>query len=349
MLGGVGAQAPRRSPVIPKSEERAVKAIMRDVYGSADVVQLRETPRPTPAPGQVLLRVHAAGVGPDVWHLMTGQPFLVHLGFGLRRPRNPVLGWDVAGRVEEVGGNVTGLKVGDAVFGVCDGSFAEYACAKPDKLAPKPGNLTFGQAAALPVSGVTAFQALHTKARLRPGQRVLVVGASGGVGSLAVQLATAHGADVTAVCGPTAADFVRSLGATDVIDYTTEEITARSRRHDVVLDIAGSRSVSLLRRPLAPNGTLVHVGGEGGSRWFGDLGTQLRMATLSPFQGQKLRGMVAVTRRGDLLALKELAETGALAPVVDSSYPLPEAPAALRHLEQGHPRGKIVLSVIPDA
>lgn len=327
-----------------------MKAIVQDVYGPADVLALREdVDRPSPAAGEVLVRVHAAGVGPDVWHLMTGLPYPIRLGFGLRRPRNPVPGWDAAGRIEALGANVTGFKPGDAVYGTCDGSFAEYACAKADKLAPKPDNLSFAQAAAVPVSGVTALQALHTKAHLQPGQKVLVIGASGGVGSFAVQLATAHGADVTGVCGPAAADFARSLGATDVIDYTREEITDRSVPYDVILDAAGNRPVSLLRRALTPNGTLVRIGGEGSSRWFADMGTQLRMALMSPFLGQNLRGMLAIARRADLLTLKDLAERGEVTPVIDSTFALSEASAAVRHLEKGHPRGKIVLTVVPDA
>ncbi len=326
-----------------------MKAIVQDVYGSVDVLEMREIDRPSPADGEVLVRVSAAGVGPDVWHLMMGLPFLVRLVFGLRKPKNPVRGADGAGWVEAVGAKVSGFAPGDAVYGQFEGSFAEYAVAKAARIAPKPENLSFAQAAAAPVSGLTALQALHAKAGLRAGQKVLVIGASGGVGSFAVQLATAHGADVTAVCGAGAAEFVRTLGATDVIDYTREEITARDRRYDIVLDAAGNRPVSLLRRVLTPSGTLVRVGGEGGNRWFADLGTHLWMVLLSRFVRQNLRGHFSAVRQRDLLTLKTLSEKGHIVPAVDSTYPLAEAAAAVRHLKEGHPRGKVVLIVTPGA
>ncbi|MEV7190777.1 NAD(P)-dependent alcohol dehydrogenase [Streptomyces sp. NPDC093510] len=324
-----------------------MKAIVQDVYGSTDTLELRDVDRPEPAPDEVLVRVYAAGVGPDVRHLMTGLPLLVRLGFGLRRPAHPVRGWDGAGRVEAVGANVTGLRRGDAVYGHFDGSFAEYARARPARIAPKPETLTFEQAAALPVSGVTALRALRSKAVVRKGQKVLVIGASGGVGSLAVQLAAAHGAHVVGVCGTGAAAFVRSLGADDVVDYTHTEITDSARRYDIVLDAAGNRPLPLLRRALTPDGTLVHIGGEGGSRWVGDIGTQVRMALLTRFARQNLLGLLAAVRREDLLTLNSLVEKGDVTPVVDSTYPLAEAPAAVRHLEKGHPRGKVVLVVTP--
>lgn len=322
-----------------------MKAIVQDVYGPADVLELRDIDRPVPGPDEVLIRVRAAGAGPDVWHLMTGLPYPARLVFGLRRPKNPVPGWDGAGVVEAVGPGVTDLEPGDAVHGECRGSFAEFALAKAGRIARKPDSLTFEQAAAVPCSGVTALQALHTKAGLRPGQQVLVIGASGGVGSFAVQLATAHGAEATAVCGPDAADFVRSLGAVDVIDYTREEITDRPRRYDVVLDAAGNRSVSLLCSVLAPHGTLVRVGGEGGSQWFADAGIRLEMGLRSLLGGRKLRGMLAVVRRADLLTLDAIIDKGELTPVVDRTFPLAEAADAVRHLEHGHPQGKVVVTV----
>jgi NADPH:quinone reductase-like Zn-dependent oxidoreductase len=292
----------------------------------------------------VLVQVHAAGVGPDVWHLMMGLPYMVRLIYGLRKPRKPVRGWDMAGRVEAIGAKVTAFTPGDEVFGACDGAFAEYACAKAAKIAAKPPSLTFEQAAAVPVSGVTALQALRDKARLRPGQHVLVIGASGGVGTFAVQLANAYQAQVTGVCGPTGSELVRSLGATDVIDYTREEITDRPHQYDVIVDTAGNRPLSLLRHALAPRGTLVIVGGEGGGRWLG-LGRQLRAQLTSPFVRQSLGTFVAVTRDTDLQALGELAEEGKLSPVIDRTYPLSEAAAAVRHLREGHPRGKVVLTI----
>ncbi|WJV50995.1 NAD(P)-dependent alcohol dehydrogenase [Streptomyces flavofungini] len=326
-----------------------MKAIVQDVYGSADTLHVRDVERPSPGEGQVLVRVHAAGVGPDVLHVMTGLPLMARAFFGLRRPRNPVRGWDGAGRVESVGAKVTGVEPGDAVYGHLDGSFAEYALAKAERIAPKPGNINFVQAAAVPVSAVTALQALHAKAGLRAGQRVLVIGASGGVGSFAVQLAVAHGAEVTGVCGGRAAAFVRSLGATAVLDHTRQEITETPHRYDVVVDAAGNRPLPLLRRALTPHGTLVRVGGEGGSRWFGDTGTQLRMALLTRFARHDLLGLWTVVRRADLVTLTSLIESGAITPSVDSAYPLAEARAAVRRLERGHPRGKVVLTVSPGA
>ncbi|KAA0931582.1 MULTISPECIES: NAD(P)-dependent alcohol dehydrogenase [Streptomyces] len=322
-----------------------MKAIVQEAYGPADGLRLREVERPVPRDDEVLVEVRAAGCGPEVWHLMTGRPLVARAVLGVRRPRNPVRGWDGAGRVAAVGAKVTGFGPGDEVFGACEGSFAEYACGKAAKLAPKPAGLTFEQAAALPVSGVTALQALSGPGRPRPGQKVLVVGASGGVGCYAVQLAALYGAEVTGVCGPGAADFVRSRGAAHVVDYTQGEITGGGHRYDVVVDNAGQRPLSVLRRVLAPHGTLVIVGGEGGTALFGGLSRGLRAVLLSPFTGQQLRSLVAVTRREDLLTLKELAEKGSLTVPVDRAYPLDRAADALRHLKEGHPRGKLVVTV----
>ncbi|MEU3793216.1 NAD(P)-dependent alcohol dehydrogenase [Streptomyces fructofermentans] len=322
-----------------------MKAIVQDAYGSADVLRLREVERPVPRDREVLVEVRAAGVDRGVWHLMTGRPHVARAVFGLRRPRNPVRGWEGAGRVAAVGSAVTGFEPGDEVFGMCEGSFAEYTRARVDRLAPKPANLSFEQAAALPVSGVTALQALSGRARPRQGQKVLVIGASGGVGSFAVQLAVLYGAEVTGVCGPTGLDFVRSLGASHVIDHTRAEITDGPDRFDVVVDNAGLRPLPVLRRALAPRGTLVVVGGEGGGALFGGMGRELRAVMLSPFVGQHLRNLVALPRRADLVALAELAGRGSVVPAVDRAYPLAEAAAAVRHLEEGHPHGKIVLTV----
>lgn len=322
-----------------------MKAIVQDAYGPTDLLELRDIDRPVPRDDEVLVEVRAAGVDPGVWHLMTGRPYVARVVLGLRKPRNPVRGWDGAGRVEAVGAKVTDFKPGDEVFGNCDGSFAEYACAKAARLALKPANLSFVQAAALPVSGMTALQALSGKARPRPGQKVLVIGASGGVGSLTVQLATMYGAEVTGVCGPTGGDFVRSQGAAHVIDYTREDITDGPHRYDVIVDNAGLRPLPLLRRALTPRGTLVIVGGEGGSAFFGGMSRGLRAGLLSPFIAQNLRSLMSLPRGEDLLTLKDLAEDGRITPPVDRTYPLAEAPAAIRHLEKGHPRGKIVLTV----
>ena len=322
-----------------------MRAIVQETYGEAEVLQLRDdVDRPVPRDDEVLLRVHAAGVGPDVWHLMAGIPYVVRLVVGLRGPRNPIPGSDAAGRVEAVGSEVTGFNPGDEVFGSATGAFAEYARAKADKLAPKPAALSFAQAAAVPVAGVTALQALRDKGRLQPGQDVLVIGASGGVGTFAVQLATSFGARVTGVCGPAAGDLVRSLGAHDVIDYTREAITDRDRRYDLIVDTAGNRPLATLRRVLGPRGTLVIVGGEAGGRVTG-MARQLRAHALSPFLRQRLGTFVAVTRATDLLEIGALIEQGRVEPIVDRTYPLEEAAAAVRHLRDGHPRGKVVLTI----
>ncbi|MFI8092151.1 NAD(P)-dependent alcohol dehydrogenase [Streptomyces sp. NPDC086080] len=322
-----------------------MKAIVQDAYGSEGLLSLRDIGVPVPGDDEVLVEMRAAGVGPEVWHTMTGKPYVARIALGLRRPKNPVRGWDGAGRVEAVGAKVTGFEPGDEVFGNCEGSFAEYARAKADRIVLKPADLTFEQAAALPVSGMTALQALSGTSRPRPGQRVLVIGASGGVGTYAVQLATMYGAEVTGVCGPAGADLVRSLGATHVIDYTREDITDSPHRFDIIVDNAGLRPLPVLRRALTPRGTLVIVGGEGGSGFLGGMSRGLRAVLLSPFTAQNLRNLVSLTRREDLLTLKDLTEKARITPVVDRTYPLAEAPMAIRHLRQGHPLGKLVVTI----
>jgi NADPH:quinone reductase-like Zn-dependent oxidoreductase len=324
-----------------------MKAIVQNKYGSADVLELRDIDKPIFGDDEVLLRVRAAGVGPDVWHLMAGQPYLVRIaGMGFSKPKNRVRGWDVAGRVEEVGQKVTEFKPGDEVFGTCKGAFAEYACAKEENLVRKPAALTFEQAAALPVSGCTALQSLRERTKVKVGQKVLVIGAAGGVGSLAVQIAKAFGAEVTGVCSTTKLDLVRSIGAHDVIDYTREDFTDGKRRYDVIVDTAGRRSLSDLRRALVPQGILVIVGGDGGGRWFGGFQRQMLGAPfMSLRKGPKLTGMSAKIRKADLQFLAELVESGKVTPVIDSTYPLSEAAAAVRHLSGGHPKGKIIITV----
>ncbi len=322
-----------------------MKAIVQDRYGSADVLRLRDIDRPELGNDDVLVRVLAAGVDPGVWHLMTGLPYLVRLGFGLRAPKTPVRGMDVAGRVEEVGENVTQFEVGDEVFGTCNGSFAEYARATEDKLALKTANLSFEQAAAVPVSACTALHALRDSGEVRAGQKVLIVGASGGVGTFAVQLAKAFGAQVTGVCSTTKLELVRSIGADQVIDYTRDDFSQMGERYDLILDIAGNRSLSLLRSALTPEGTLVIVGGEGGGPWLGGTDRQIRALILSPFVRHNLRNFISVENKGDLLVLKELIESGKVTPVIDRTYPLREAPDAIRYLEDGHARGKVVIKV----
>lgn len=323
-----------------------MKAIVQDTYGSADVLTLREIERPTAGDDEVLLAVRAAGVDPGVWHLMTGMPYLVRIaGFGLRKPKVATRGRDVAGRVEAVGRNVTRFKAGDEVYGTCEGSFAEYAVAREDRLALKPASLSFDQAAALPISAGTALQALRDAGEVKAGHHVLVIGAAGGVGTFAVQLAKAFGAEVTGVCSTTKTDLVRSIGADRVIDYTREDFTEGSRRYDLIVDIAGNRPLPRLRKALAAKGTLVIVGGEGGGRWTGGFGRSLRAAMLSPFIGQKLCGLIAKETSTDLEALTAYVEAGKVVPVIDRTYPLGEAAKAIRHIEEGHARGKVVITI----
>jgi len=325
------------------STDSLMTAIVQDRYGSADVLQLREIERPRPRPDEVIVRVHAAGVDFGVWHLMAGLPYAVRLVSGLRRPRNPVRGLELAGVVEEVGAKVTAFAPGDEVFGVGEGSFAEYARAAQSKLAHKPSNLGFAEAAVVPVSATTALVGLRA-AKLEAGQKVLITGAGGGVGSYAVQLARAMGAEVTGVCSTSKLDFVRSLGATDVIDYTREDITSADRTYDAIIDLAGSRSVSSLRRALAPTGTLVLLGGEGGGTWLG-MGRQVWSQIIGIGARQNFRSPLALVNEKDLQVLKEMLQTGKLKPVVDRRYPLSEVPTAVRALAAGHSRGKSVITL----
>jgi NADPH:quinone reductase-like Zn-dependent oxidoreductase len=323
-----------------------MKAIVQDRYDSPDVLQLREIDRPVVGDHDVLVRVHAAGVDQGVWHLMAGLPYLIRIaGFGLRAPKNPVRGYVVAGHVEAVGENVTRFQPGDEGCGTCRGSFAEYACARADRLAPKPANLTFEQAAAVPISGYAALQAVRDQAKVQPGQRVLIIGAGGGVGTFAVQLTKAFGGEVTGVCSTAKTDLVRSIGADRVIDYTQEDFADGRDRYDVILDIAGNRSLSHLRRTLAREGTLVIVGGEGGGRWLGGIDRQLRAHVLSPFTRQKLGTWISTERQEDLQVLHELLDAGKVTPVVDRTFPLAEVPEAIRYLRAGHAHGKVVITV----
>jgi NADPH:quinone reductase-like Zn-dependent oxidoreductase len=333
-------------PTDPRTGEATMRAIVQDVYGdTADVLRLEEVARPVAGAGQVLVRVAAAGVDRGVWHLMAGKPYVARLILGLRAPRKPVPGMALAGTVEAVGAGVTTLQVGDEVYGAGDGTFAEYAVAKAGRLAPRPGNLSPTQAAALPVSATTALQAVRDHGRVRAGQKVLVIGASGGVGSFAVQIATAFGAEVTGVSSGAKADLVRSLGAASVVDYAVGNgLEVGDLRFDVVLDIGGNRPLRQLRRVLAPNGTLVIVGGEGGGRVLG-IGRQLLAAALSPFVRQKLGFFVAMDTTADLVALAGLVEAGQVTPAVDRTFPLAEAPAAVDYLTAGRARGKVVVEV----
>lgn len=323
-----------------------MKAITQSRYGDSDVLDLTEIEQPQIGPDEVLVRVKAAGVDRGVWHLMTGLPYLVRLaGYGVRAPKNPVPGSDVAGVVEAVGSDVTRFRPGDEVFGIAAGAFAELAAAKQDKLAHKPVNLSFEEAAAVPVSGLAALQALRDVAGVEAGQRVLVVGASGGVGSFAVQIAAALGAEVTGVASTAKLDFVRALGARDVIDYTTSDYADTEQPFDVIIDIGGNSSLGRLRRALASHGTLVITGGEGGGRWLGGTDRQLRAMALSPFVGQRLRTFISKERHDDLEVLADLIEAGKVAPAVSDVHPLADAPGVIRGLAAGRVSGKAVLAV----
>jgi NADPH:quinone reductase-like Zn-dependent oxidoreductase len=323
-----------------------MRAIVQDQYGSADVLHLQEVDKPEVGDDDVLLRVHAAGVHIGDWHVMTGEPRLMRMmGFGFRAPKARVRGMDVAGTVESVGKNVTRFQAGDDVFGICDGSFAEYACARADKLAPKPTNLTFEQAAAIPTSACTALQALRGPGEIQAGQRVLINGASGGIGLFAVQIAKSLGAEVTGVCSTPKMEMVQSIGADHVIDYTKDDFTRSAQRYDLILDMVGNRSLAQLRRALTPRGTLVLVGGEGGDRWIGALSRSMRALVVSPFVSQQLRPVLGAANTQDLEFLKDLVEAGKVRPVVDRTYPLSEVPDAIRYLTNGHARGKIIIIV----
>jgi NADPH:quinone reductase-like Zn-dependent oxidoreductase len=331
------------------AEVERMKAIVQDRYGDVDVLDLRDIDRPVPTEDQVLVRVHAAGLHRGDWHVMTGLPYLIRVvvpSLGLRSPKVPVLGMDVAGHVEAVGGNVTRFRPGDAVFGWCDGSFAEYATAPEDQLAPKPANLSFEQAAVVPISGFAALQGLRDVGEVKAGQQALIIGAAGGVGSFAVQLAKAFGAQVTGVASTAQVELVRSIGADEVIDYTHQDVTDGSRHWELILDCAGRRSLSRLRRALTPNGTLVIVGGEGGGRWLGGFDRNLRAVALSRLVRQRLRMLSSKPRPEDLEVLRELLEAGKVTPVVGRSYPLREVPEAIRSMVEGRGGGgKIVITI----
>jgi NADPH:quinone reductase-like Zn-dependent oxidoreductase len=325
-----------------------MKAIVQDRYGGPDVLEFRDIDRPVPTDDEVLVQVHAAGLHRGDWHVMTGLPYLIRIvvpTLGLRKPKVPVRGMDVAGRVEAVGAQVTRFRPGDEVFGWCDGAFAEYACAPEDHLAPKPAALSFEEAAVVPISGFAALQAVRDVGEVQPGQKVLVIGAAGAVGWFAVQLAKAFGAQVTGVASTTQVELVRSVGADEVVDYTKEDVTDGTRQWDVIVDTGGRRSLSQLRRALTPTGTLVIVGGEGGGRWMGGFLRNLRAPLVSRLVGQRLRMLVSKERQEDLQALRELIEAGKLTPRIGRSYPLGEAAEAMRALEAGNTRGKLVITV----
>ena len=321
-----------------------MKAVIRTQYGDAKVLQVTTLERPVPQKHEVLVRVRAAGLDYGQWHLMTGEPYVMRLATGLTKPKQPVLGADVSGVVEAVGAEVTRFKVGDAVFGAASRTFAEFACAREDQLCLKPERLSFEQAAASAISGVTALIGLRDVAKVKPGQSVCVIGAGGGVGSWAVQLARHFGAHVTAVCSTSKVEFVRSLGAASAIDYTQEPLPTDGR-FDVILDLAGNRPLSVLRKALAPRGTLVLGGGEDGDRFFGGMGRTLRAALWSMFLKQRLAMLVGFVKPEPLQALADILGQPGVTPAVDRSFPIEQAAEAMRALVSGQVRGKLVLRV----
>ena len=321
-----------------------MKAIVQEEYGSADVLRFEDIEMPTAGQGQVLLRVGAASAFIGDWHLMTGTPYAIRLVSGFKRPKQRVRGQDVAGTVEALGEGVTELSVGDEVFGVGLGTFAEYATARVDRLAHKPSNLSFEEAATVPTTGCTALQGIRDVGKVTAGSRVLVIGAAGGVGSFAVQIAKTLGAHVTGVCNTSTIDLVRSIGADEIIDYTREEIVDGTRRFDVILDTAGNREASYLRGALTSKGTLVIAGGEGGGKWLG-MGRVMRAKLLSLFVGQKMTNYLARPNAADLDALKQLIERDEVKPAVGARFSLSDVPTAIGELGSGHGRGKVVITI----
>jgi NADPH:quinone reductase-like Zn-dependent oxidoreductase len=323
-----------------------MKAVVQDRYGSPDDLEIREVDKPVPAEHEVLVRVHAASVNARDWHLLRGDPYIARLRMGFRGPKAKIRGTDFAGRVEAVGSAVKRLRPGDEVFGEADGAFAEYVCAPEDVAEAKPVGLTFEQAAALPLAGNTALMGIRDAGQVQPGQKVLVNGASGGVGPFAVQIAKSYGAEVTGVCSTRNLDLVRSSGADHVIDYTHEDFTRNGQRYDVVFDLVGNRSLTDCRRALTPTGTLVLSGGgvfEGGSL-LGPMGLLLKAQARSRFVRHRLLQLMAVPSRENLATLRELAESGKITPVIDRTFPLSEAPEAIRYLEVEHARAKVVIT-----
>jgi NADPH:quinone reductase-like Zn-dependent oxidoreductase len=320
-----------------------MKAIVQDRYGAPDVLELREIEQPVAGDDEVLVRVRAVSVNPYDWHFMRGEPYLMRLMSGLLRPKVPVIGVDLAGQVEAVGEGVTGFQPGDAVFGMAKRACAEYVCASPDALVAKPADISFEQAATVPIAGLTALQGL--KGRVQSGQTVLVNGAAGGVGTFAVQIAKSLGTEVTAVCSTRNVDLVRSIGADRVIDYTRDEFTTGERRYDLLLDMMGNHPLSACRRILMPDGVLVIVGGPDRGNLLGPLAHALSVLFRSKVLGQKTVMMLAKRSREDLQTLADLMASGAVTPVIDRSYGLSDTAEAIRYLEQGHARGKVVITV----
>ena len=324
-----------------------MKAIVYTQYGSPDVLQFKEVERPTPKDNEVLVKVHAASVNAADWHLLRGKPFLVRLmGFGLLKPKNKILGSDIAGRVEAVGRNVKQFQPGDEVFGSIRGGFAEYVCAREDSLVLKPANISFEEAAAVPIAAVTALQGLRDKGRIQPGQKVLINGASGGVGTFAVQIAKSFGTEVTAVCSTRNVDMVRSIGADQIIDYTQEDFTKNRQRYDLILAANGYHPISDYKRALSPRGTYVMSGGSSMAQLFQAM---LLGPVISMTGSKKMGNLMAKLNQKDLVFMEELLERGKVVPVIERRYPLCEVPEAIRYVEEGHAQGKVVITVEQNA
>jgi NADPH:quinone reductase-like Zn-dependent oxidoreductase len=319
------------------------------IYGPPGVLGLTEVEKPIPKADEVLVKVRAASVNPADWHLLRGEPYIARLQLGLRKPKVRILGCDVAGQVEAVGKNVTMFQPGDGVFGSPFmhgfGAFAEYVCVSEDLVASKPANLSFEQAATVPLAASTALQGLRDLGRIEPGYKVLIVGASGGVGTFAVQIAKSLDAEVTGVCSTRNVDMVRSLGADYVIDYTQQDFTQSGQRYDLIFQLAGTRSPSDCSRALTPRGTLVLSSGESDGRWIGPVDRVMKALMLSPFVSQKMVSFTVKPNKEDLQFLKQLIDAGNLMPVIDRTYSLGETPEAIRYLENGHSRGKVVITV----
>jgi len=326
-------------------ETELMKAIVYRCYGSPDVLEFEDIEKPTPADDEVLVKVHAASVNPLDWHYMRGSPYIMRLGVGLGAPTRTSMGVDFAGTVEAVGSNVKRFKPGDEVFGGRSGAFAEYVTVREDRaLALKPANMTFEQAASVPIAGITALQALRDKGQLKPGQKVLINGASGGVGTFAVQIAKSYGAEVTGVCSTRNVEMVRSIGADHVIDYTQEDYTKSGQHYDLIIDNVGNHSLLANRRVLNPDGIFVIIGGPKGN-WLAPLMNPIKALMLSPFVGQEFVMILAKLDKDDLAILGDLMQAGKVTPVIDRRYRLSEVPAAIRYSEEGHARGKIVIDL----
>jgi NADPH:quinone reductase-like Zn-dependent oxidoreductase len=353
LLGGafLYALATEKQEPIEMGEPH-MKAVVHTNYGPPDVLEIRDIKKPVPNDDQVLVKVRAASVNPLDWHFMEGTPYIMRLMMeGIRKPKDPRLGVDYAGTVEAVGKNVTQFKPGDEVFGNRSGAFAEYLCARADRaIALKPANMTFDQAAGVPVAGLTALQGLRDKGKVQPGQKVLINGASGGVGTFAVQIAKTFGADVTGVCSTRNLELVRSLGADHVIDYTKEDFTKSDERYDVILDNVGTQPLSGFRRVLKPNGICVIIGGGGPNdgRWVGPMARPIKAKLMSPFISQKMGMMLAQANKDDLNVLADLMQSGKVTPVIDRTYPLSEIREAVRYVETGRARGKVIITVAQD-